>query len=102
MPIVHIVLVKVKDSVLTNGFEEFKQKCSTLSSVPIAIQKAKLIRWGPPEYPGRNQGFNWGLYTLFDSKADYEAYRDDEEHRNFSKTVILPNTDDVLAYDFEI
>ncbi|CDR99501.1 uncharacterized protein SPSC_01159 [Sporisorium scitamineum] len=102
MPVVHIVLVQVKQSVLSNGFDELKQKCEGLKDLPITKAKATEIKWGPPEYPGRNQGYNWGLYSVFASREDYEAYRDDEEHRNFSKTVILPNTDSLLAYDFEI
>ncbi|KAN0062940.1 hypothetical protein ACQY0O_004761 [Thecaphora frezii] len=102
MPIVHIVLVKVKDAVIHNGFEEFKDKCNQLKHVPVAAQKLKEHKWGPPAYTGRTQGYNWGLYSLFATREDYEVYRDDEEHKNFSKTVILPNADEVLAYDFEI
>ncbi|KIS66491.1 uncharacterized protein UMAG_10753 [Mycosarcoma maydis] len=102
MPVVHIVLVKVKQSVLSNGFDELKQKCETLKDLPIAKSKATEIKWGPPEYPGRNEGYNWGLYSVFASREDYEAYRDDEEHRNFSRTVLLPNTDGLLAYDFVV
>ncbi|TKY88136.1 hypothetical protein EX895_002846 [Sporisorium graminicola] len=102
MTVIHIVLVQVKQSVLSNGFDELKQKCETLKDLPITKSKATEIKWGPPEYPGRNQGYNWGLYSVFASREDYEAYRDDEEHRNFSKTVLLPNTDALLAYDFEI
>lgn len=60
MPVVHIVLVKVKQSVLSNGFDELKQKCETLKDLPIAKSKATEIKWGPPEYPGRNEGYNWG------------------------------------------
>ncbi|ETS65164.1 hypothetical protein PaG_00226 [Moesziomyces aphidis] len=102
MPVVHIVLVKVKSAVLSNGFDELKQKCETLKDLPIAASKATEIKWGPPAYPGRNEGYNWGLYSVFATREDYEAYRDDDEHRNFSKTVLLPNVDGILAYDFDI
>lgn len=132
MPVVHIVLVKVKEAVLSNGFDELKAKCETLKDLPIAKSKATEIKWGPPAYPGRNEGYNWGeymqviraccmrpvpcpviaaahprrfppkrtgrvadlltfprrssseragLYSVFASREDYEAYRDDEEHR---------------------
>lgn len=60
MPLVHIILVKVKDAVLNNGFEEFKSKCESLSQLPIVNSTKAEIKWGPPEYPGRNQGYNWG------------------------------------------
>lgn len=60
MPVIHIVLVKVKATVLANGFDELKQKCQTLKDLPIAQQKVKELSWGPPAYPGRNEGYNWG------------------------------------------
>ena len=145
MPVVHIVLVKVKQAVLSNGFDELKQMCETLKDLPITKSKATEVKWGPPAYPGRNEGYNWGesrkrpscmhaavqlrkimvdmriraidtsvrllilaasidwcltarfllavnrirrctagttgLYSVFASREDYEAYRDDEEHR---------------------
>ena len=41
-----------------------------------------------------------GLYSVFDSRASYEAeYRDDADHREFVKTVIAPNVDEIMAYD---
>jgi hypothetical protein len=137
MPVVHIVLVKVKSAVLSNGFDELKQKCETLKDLPIAASKATEIKWGPPAYPGRNEGYNWGecgfawtwrrvanerstdgcpvasmflflipllhwflfpycscfsarrnlqcagLYSVFATREDYEAYRDDDEHRKY-------------------
>ena len=65
MPVIHIVLVKLKQAVLSNGFEELKQKCETLEDLPIAKSKALRIKWGPPAYPGRNEGYNWGeCHTL--------------------------------------
>ncbi len=63
MPVVHIVLVKVKQSVLSNGFDELRQKCETLKDLPIAKSKATEIKWGKPAYPGRNEGYNWGECT---------------------------------------
>lgn len=70
MPVIHIVLVQVKQAVLSNGFDELKQKCETLKDLPIAKAKATEIKWGPPAYPGRNQGYNWGKYF------DYHKYPD--------------------------
>lgn len=65
MPVIHIVLVKAKQAVLSNGFEELKQKCEILEDLPIAKSKALRIKWGPPAYPGRNEGYNWGeCHTL--------------------------------------
>uniref|UniRef100_V5GQR3 Stress responsive A/B barrel domain protein n=1 Tax=Kalmanozyma brasiliensis (strain GHG001) TaxID=1365824 RepID=V5GQR3_KALBG len=61
MPVIHIVLVKVKQSVLSNGFDELKSKCEELKDLPIAKSKATEIKWGPPAYPGRNEGYNWGV-----------------------------------------
>lgn len=64
MPVIHIVLVKVKAAVLANGFDELKQKCHTLKDLPITQQKVKELSWGPPAYPGRNEGYNWGKFVM--------------------------------------
>lgn len=82
MPVIHIVLVQVKQAVLSNGFDELKQKCETLKDLPIAKAKATEIRWGPPVYPGRNQGYNWGEYGLTGSACSdltFGAYRNAKE-----------------------
>ncbi|KAL9940592.1 hypothetical protein V8E36_000080 [Tilletia maclaganii] len=101
MVFVHIVLVKVKPAVLASGFDDFVAKVETLKDLAVVKDKCIAVGHGPPVIADRAQGFNYGLYTHFNSKADYETYRDDEAHREFSRTVLLPNTDAVLAYDFD-
>ena len=41
------------------------------------------------------------FHAEFADKASFEAYRDDEGHRSFVQTVIIPNTDEVMAFDWE-
>lgn len=42
-----------------------------------------------------------GLYTKFENKAAYEVYRDHQEHKDFVMGTVRPNTDSVMAYDWE-
>ena len=85
MPVIHIVLIKVKQAVLTNGFDELKQKCETLKDLPIAKAKATELKWGPPAYPGRNEGYNWGKYI---GRSIFGICDAGKEHA-FSLTVTL-------------
>lgn len=60
------------------------------------------MAWTPSAYNTRTQGYDWGLYSVFPDKSTYEQYRDHPTHRDFVQKVIQPNTDDLLAYDFEV
>ncbi|WFD24606.1 hypothetical protein MEQU1_003309 [Malassezia equina] len=110
MVFVHIVLFKVKPQVLSNGFEEFKARLETLRDLQITKEVVKQLKFGPPIWDTRTHGFNYGLYTVFDSREDLERYKEDNDHKeyvqstdkSFSKMIILPNVDDVLAYDMEV
>ncbi|KAE8211084.1 hypothetical protein CF327_g5124 [Tilletia walkeri] len=101
MVFVHIVLVKVKPEVASAGLDEFIKKVDTLKSLDVVKEKCIACEHGPPVIPDRTQGYDYGLYTHFNNKADYEVYRDDPGHREFVKTVIAPHTDSVLAYDWD-
>ncbi|WFD20928.1 hypothetical protein MCAP1_003183 [Malassezia caprae] len=98
---VHIVLFKVKPQVLNNGFEEFKARLETLRDLQITKDVVKQLKFGPPIWDTRTHGFNYGLYTVFETREDLERYKEDNDHKDFSKMIILPNVDDVLAYDME-
>ena len=95
MPFIHIVLVKVKDSIVNDAaaFTELKQNCNQLAQLEVVKKTAPQIAWGPPVYPERANGHNWGLYTTFESKEKYEEYAQDEGHKSWAKTKLFPNTD---------
>ncbi|KAK0521662.1 hypothetical protein OC834_005474 [Tilletia horrida] len=103
MPFLHIVLVKVKPEVLSaeGGLDGFAKQVDTLKSIDVVKQLCTSVEHGPPVYTERAQGFNYGLYTTFKNRADYEVYRDDAGHRDFVKTVMGPNAESVLAYDWD-
>lgn len=42
-----------------------------------------------------------GLYSKFADKATYELYKDDADHRELVRTLIVPNTEDIMSYDIE-
>lgn len=98
---VHIVLFKVKPQVLTNGFEEFKARLETLRDLQITKEVVKQLKFGPPIWDTRAHGFNYGLYTVFETREDLERYKEDNDHKeyvqriytSFSKMIILPNVD---------
>lgn len=125
MPFVHVVLLKVKTDIweIGNGKKEFVEKLEDLREVSslLTMIDSRCLRcldhfdmqlsivkelepelaWGPPVYADRSKEFNYGLYTKFKNQTDFEKYRDDAGHRDFVKALILPNTDEVMAYDLD-
>ena len=94
MTFVHIVLLKVKPAIASSGsLAELKSGLDTLKTLPIVASNVQSLSWHEPAFSERAQGYNYGLYTTFGSRELYEQYAADEEHRNFSKTKILPNVD---------
>lgn len=95
MVFVHIVLIKVKPSIVSDSssFDQLTTQLNTLHELPVAKEQAQSIKWSKPEYPERAQGYNYGLYTTFESKEKYTIYANDAEHKEFSRTKILPNVD---------
>ena len=80
---VHIVLVKVKQQVLANGFEEFKARLETLRDIKATKEEAIQVTWGPPLWEGRTHGYNYGLYSVFRTREGLERYKEDPEHKEY-------------------
>ena len=100
MAYVHIVIFKVKQQVIENGFEEFKARCETLRDVQVAKEEATELKFGPPVWDTRAHGFNYGLYTVFKTLEGLEKYKVDPQHiecvfslTRFVRSVIVPNVD---------
>ncbi|ODO07837.1 hypothetical protein I350_03416 [Cryptococcus amylolentus CBS 6273] len=119
--IVHIVLWKLKrPSVLTSTsteqvFAEAKKAISALKDVP----GPETLHLGGPLIDARAKGFDYGwsasislyialkstlagLYSVFSSAKALQEYATSEAHLKVVKENVLPNVDDVLAYDFEL
>ena len=83
MTVVHIVLFKVKAQVLENGFEEFKARLETLRDLPVVKADVKELKLGPPIWDVRSQGYNYGLYSVFESQEKLLQSRDDNDHKEY-------------------
>lgn len=83
MTCVHIVLFKVKAQVLKNGYEEFKARAETIRDLPIVKEHAKELQLGPPIWDTRSHGFNYGLYSVFETRESLERYKEDNDHKEY-------------------
>ena len=50
MPLVHIVLFKVKSQVLSNGWEEFQARAETIRDLAVVKDVCQDMRLGPVSY----------------------------------------------------
>lgn len=78
---IHIVLLKVKAQVLSNGFEEFKARLESLRDLQITKDEATQVSWGPPVWDSRTHGYSYGLYSVFNTLEGLEKYKEDSEHK---------------------
>lgn len=97
MPIVHIVLFKMKQQVIENGFEEFKARVESVRDIQVAKDEATELHLGPPLSDARSHGFTYGLYSVFPTREALDKYRVDPEHVEYVRSVIVPNTDGACA-----
>lgn len=119
MPLVHIVLFKVKSQVLSNGFEEFKARAETIRDLAVVKDVCPQMKLGPPVWDTRAHGFNYGLYSVFHTMDDLVRYKEDNDHKEYvlryshqihqdepapeHRRYAGVHTDpDLLAYDFEL
>lgn len=72
MPLVHIVLCKVKPEVISasSSWSEFESHCQTLGTTPSLKPLLLECVWAKPTYEERAKGWNWG-----ESKSRSRAIR---------------------------
>ncbi|PWN96467.1 hypothetical protein FA09DRAFT_331337 [Tilletiopsis washingtonensis] len=101
MPFIHIVLVKVKPAIADDSarMAELEAKFRTLATYEGPKQLLVEHAWGPPVYADRARGYNYALYSKFESEQTFIEYRDCPGHKEFVKEHMAPNVDEVLAYD---
>ena len=119
MPLVHIVLFKVKSQVLSNGWEEFQARDEPIRDLAVEQDVCKDSRLGQPGGDTRSHGFNYGLYSVFATMDDLVRYKEDNDHKEYvlrhshqihqdepapeHRRYARGRTDaDLLAYDFEL
>ncbi|CDZ96826.1 Stress responsive alpha-beta barrel [Phaffia rhodozyma] len=57
---------------------------------------------GEPKIADRAKGFDWGFYAVFESMDALKKYAVSDAHMKIVIEDVRPNTQDVLAYDFEL
>lgn len=58
MPLIHIVLIQVKESIIKDeaAFATFKKEMQSLEELAITKKVVKELKFGPPAFPARAQG----------------------------------------------
>jgi len=75
-----------------------RSEISLLKKVP----GPEVMHLGPPIVDGRTKGFDWGLYSVFSSPEALQTYAVSDHHVKVVTENVRPNTEDVMAYDFEL
>ncbi|KAI1267801.1 hypothetical protein F5Y18DRAFT_271346 [Xylariaceae sp. FL1019] len=100
MPIVHIVLCKLKP----NGSEaQIAELRAAGESMVGAIPGLQTFKMGPPLAitAQRAKGFDMAVYTVLDTEKDLLAYAGHPAHLQIHH-LRLPLVEDTLVYDMEI
>ena len=92
----HIVLIKVKPE-FENSIDEI---CLALNGLKDKIPQILEISAGR-NFSKRQQGFQFGLRSLFETREDLAIYSDHPAHQEVVTKLIAPVKDDVIALDFE-
>ncbi|KAL7421829.1 hypothetical protein Q5752_003600 [Cryptotrichosporon argae] len=96
--IAHVVLWKLRQQASEEALQSVKTKINELKNLPGPIS----VHLGPPAISDRAQGYNYGLYSIFASREALDAYAVSEGHVKIVVENVRPNTEGVLAYDFEL
>lgn len=83
----HIVLFKLKEQPDAAALESAKASIKKLEQVPGAIS----MFVGEPQIDARTKGFDYGLYSVFASRADLDKYDVSEAHKNTVVNHVRPN-----------
>lgn len=83
----HIVLFKLKEQPDAAALQSAKDSIKKLEQVPGAIS----MFVGEPQIDARTKGFDYGLYSVFASRADLDKYDVSEAHKNTVVNYVRPN-----------
>ncbi|BEI80045.1 hypothetical protein CcaverHIS002_0105740 [Cutaneotrichosporon cavernicola] len=96
--IIHIVLWKLMPCATDAEADAAKESIKQLLKVPGPIS----MHVGPPEIEARTQGWNWGLYSVFENRAELDKYAVSDAHMDCVRDHVRPHMAEVMAYDWEI
>ncbi|KAF9586143.1 hypothetical protein BGW38_009228 [Lunasporangiospora selenospora] len=98
MGVVHIILLKVKDSVTAEQSHDILKSVADLKNqLPDIIESVHLGL----NFSARSKGFTHGFTMIFKDRAALEIYGKSPEHQKVVIEIIRPNVDDVLAFDYD-
>lgn len=95
----HIVLFKIKPEVTPEKIADLFSKLAELQQL---IPGLTYFAGGPySSSEGLNQGYTHGFMMTFEGASARDAYLPHPEHERI-KEVLLPCTDSIIAFDFEV
>lgn len=95
----HIVLLKFKPTTTDKIIKDLFRQLDELKGL---IPGIRSFVWGPySSDEGMHQGYTHGFVMVFESAKHRDDYLPHPEHERV-KSAIIPNIDDVIAFDFEL
>ncbi len=95
----HVALVKFKEGTSEELIEKMFDEILDITEAIAGIEDYVSGTNMSPE--ALNQGYTHGLIMTFTDAAARDAYLTHPEHQRV-KTLILPNVESVLVFDFEV
>lgn len=96
--IYHAVLLKLKSDVSQAKVDEIFRELAGLQSLIPGLLSFSGGPYSSPE--GLNRGYTHGFLMTFSDAASRDGYLPHPEHERV-KSIIVPNLDDVVAFDWE-
>ncbi|GJJ77597.1 hypothetical protein EMPS_09956 [Entomortierella parvispora] len=98
MAFIHIVLLKFNPTVSEDEAEEILRKLAHIKeTLPGVIESVQL----GINFNQRAKGFTHGFTMQFKDREALGRYLKAPEHVNIADRFVYPNTEDLLAFDYE-
>ncbi|KAH7346720.1 stress responsive A/B barrel domain protein [Rhexocercosporidium sp. MPI-PUGE-AT-0058] len=103
MTVIHIVLFKFKPAATAIQREAFIKAAKSLKSL-TSVKDGRLIFGGPSltDPISKSKGFQCALVSYHNDLKAVEEYHASEEHERLKSTYVLPLTEDLVRFDFEV
>ncbi|KAL2069802.1 hypothetical protein VTL71DRAFT_14481 [Oculimacula yallundae] len=103
MTVIHLVLFKFKPAVTALQREGFFKAAKSLKSLPC-VKDGRLIVGGPSitNPIGKSKGYDCALVSYHNDLKAVEEYQASEEHEKLKSGFVLPLTEDLVRFDFEV
>lgn len=96
---VHVVFIWLKSPGDAAQIDRLIETTRTLKSIP-GVREVRVGRAVPSDRPQVDDSFDVGLYLLFDSRTDLEAYQHNPIHQAAVRDTLAPLAARYLIYDF--